>query len=140
MKRILLLILLLLAPVIARAEWVEILTEDSIREVSVYIDSSAIRRKGNVFNFWTLWDFTTAQTDLPGAPYRSAKSQQEIDCAARQSRVLTLAYHAEQMALGEVVFSYAFDGSSREFDRSWKPVAPNTFFSVIFKSLCEMEK
>jgi len=124
----------------AWAEWVEISTSDSIREVYVYIDSSAIRRKGDVFNFWTLWDFTTAQTDVPGAAYRSAKSQQEINCLAQQSRTLTLSYHAEQMALGEVVFTATFDGSAREFDRSWTPIAPNTFFSEIFKSICEMAK
>jgi hypothetical protein len=124
----------------AWAEWVEIGTSDSIREVYIYVDSSAIRRKGDVFNFWTLWDFTTAQTDVPGAAYRSAKSQQEINCATGQSRTLTLSYHAEQMALGEVVFTYSFDGSAKEFDRAWKPIAPNTFFSEIFKSICEIAK
>ncbi len=124
----------------AWAEWVEIDTGDSVREVYVYVDSSAIRRKGDVFNFWVLWDFTSAQTDLPGQTYRSAKSQQEINCAARQNRTLTLSYHAEQMALGDVVFTYTFDGSAREFDRSWKPIAANTFFSEIFKSICESVK
>jgi hypothetical protein len=124
----------------AWAEWIEIDTGDSIREVYVYVDSAAIRRKGDVFNFWTMWDFTAAQTDLPGAAYRSVKSQQEINCAAGQSRTLTLSYHAEQMALGDVVFTYTFDGSAKEFDRAWKPIAANTFFSEIFKSICRSAK
>ena len=124
----------------AWAEWIEIDTGDSIREVYVYVDSAAIRRNGEVFNFWTMWDFTSAQSDMPGAPYRSAKSQQEINCAARQSRTLTLSFHAEQMALGDVVFTYTFDGSAKEFDRAWKPIAPNTFFSEIFKAICASAK
>ncbi len=135
MKKFLLLALML-SPAFAHAEWIEIDTGDSIREVYVYVDSAAIRRKGDVFNFWTMWDFTSAQSDMPGAPYRSAKSQQEINCAAGQSRTLTLSFHAEQMALGDVVFTYAFDGTAREFDRAWKPIAPNTFFSEIFKAIC----
>jgi hypothetical protein len=139
MKKLLLLALLAL-PASAHAEWIEIDTGDSIREVYVYVDSAAIRRNGEVFNFWTMWDFTSAQSDMPGAPYRSAKSQQEINCAARQSRTLTLSFHSEQMALGDVVFTYTFDGSAKEFDRAWKPIAPNTFFSEIFKAICASAK
>lgn len=139
MKKLLFLALLI-SPALTRAEWIEIGTSDSIREVYVYVDSTAIRRKGDVFNFWTMWDFTSAQSDMPGAPYRSAKSQQEINCAAGQNRTLTLSFYAEQMALGDVVYTYAFDGSAREFDHAWKPIAPNTFFSEIFKVICEIAK
>ena len=140
MKKILLLTAMLLAPTFAQAEWIEISTGDSIGDVSVYIDSAEIRRNGNAFYFWTLWDFARIQADVPATPYRSAKSQQEINCATKQVRTLTLSYHSEQMALGQVVLSYSFDGSPKEFDRSWKPIAPNTFFSVIFESVCELAK
>ncbi|NJD34191.1 MAG: hypothetical protein FIA96_05040 [Betaproteobacteria bacterium] len=140
MKKTLLLIALLLVQTFARAEWIEISTGDSIGDVSVYIDSAAVRRDGNAFFFWTLWDFAHIQADVPGVPYRSAKSQQEINCATKQARTLTLSYHSEQMALGQVVLSYSFDGSAGEFDRSWKPIMPNTFFSVIFESVCELAK
>lgn len=132
------LFILIAAP--ARAEWVEISTRDSIREVYVYLDSATIRRAGDVFNLWILWDFTAPQSDVPGASYRSTKMQQEINCAAGKSRTLILAHHAEQMALGEVVFKYTIDPSAKEFDRSWQPIAPNTFFSEIFKSVCELAK
>lgn len=129
---------LVIAP--ARAEWIEISTNDSVREVYVYIDSATIRRAGDVFNFWVLWDFTAPQLDVPGQAYRSTKMQQEINCAAGQSRTLILAHHAEQMALGEVVFNYAVAPSARESNRSWQPIVPNTFFSEIAKSVCDLAK
>lgn len=124
----------------ARAEWIEITTRDSIREVYVYIDSATIHRTGDVFNLWILWDFTQAQADVPGATYRSTKMQQEINCLARQGRMLALYHHAEQMALGDVVFKFTLDRSAKEFDRSWKPIAPNTFLSEIFRSVCDLAK
>lgn len=43
MKKTLLPIALLLAPPLAQADWIEISTGDSIGDVSVYIDSAAIR-------------------------------------------------------------------------------------------------
>lgn len=132
--------LFLLIAVPARAEWIEISTSDSIREVYVYIDSATIRRTGAVFNFWILWDFAQTQADVPGATYRSTKMQQEINCTAGQSRMLALYHHAEQMALGDVVFKFTLDRSTKEFDRSWKPIAPNTFLSVISRSVCELAK
>jgi len=76
MKKILLLVILL-SPALAHAEWTWISTRSG-GEVTVYIDTATIKRNGNVVGFSTLLDYVTVRT-LSGAPFRSATMQDEID-------------------------------------------------------------
>lgn len=127
MKKILLL-LILLFPVLAHAEWTLIKTLGD-GEVKVYIDSATIKRNGNVVEFSTLFDYATVRT-LSGAPFRSATMQDEIDCAGKQSRTLAVISHSEAMAGGHVV-------STATGYASWTPIAPKTIPSATLKFVCK---
>lgn len=83
MKNFLLLIALL-APAIAQADWVKLVSAGE-GEVTVYVDPGSIKREGNVVEFSTLFDYATVR-NLSGAPFQSATMQDEIDCAGKRNR------------------------------------------------------
>jgi hypothetical protein len=126
MKKILLLIILL-SPALARAEWTWVSTRSG-GEVTIYVDSATIKRNGNVAEFSTLFDYATVRT-LSGAPFRSATMQDEIDCARKQSRTLAVSSHSEPMAGGHVV-------STATGYAPWISVAPRTIPAAILKFVC----
>lgn len=128
MKKILLLVTLL-APTIAQAEWVKV-TSASAGEVTVYVDSATIKRTGNVVEFSTLFDYATVRT-LSGAPFSSATMQDEIDCVGKLSRTLAVSSHSEPMAGGHVV------STSTGGHAPWTPIAPKTIVSATFKHVCK---
>ena len=128
MKKFLLLVTLL-APTTAQAEWVK-LTSASEGEVTVYVDPASIKREGNVVEFSTLFDYATVRT-LSDAPFSSATMQNEIDCAGKQSRTLVVSSHSEPMAGGHIV-SIATGGYV-----PWTPIAPQGIVSAIFKFVCK---
>ena len=51
-----LILITLLAPAIAQAEWVK-LASAGAGEVTVYVDPASIKREGNVVEFSTLFDY-----------------------------------------------------------------------------------
>jgi hypothetical protein len=124
-----LILVTLLAPAIAQAEWVRLVSVGE-GEVTVYVDPDSIKREGNVVEFVTLFDYATVRT-LSGAPFQSATMQDEIDCAAKQSRTLSVSSHSEPMAGGHVV-STATGGYV-----PWTPIDPQGIFSAIFKFVCK---
>jgi hypothetical protein len=124
-----LILITLLAPAIAQAEWVKLASVGE-GEVTVYVDPATIKREGNVVGFSALFDYATIRT-LSGAPFQSATMQEEIDCAGRQSRTLAVSSHSEPMAGGHIV-STATGG-----DVSWTPIAPQSIVSAIFKFVCK---
>lgn len=128
MKKTLLLVMLLF-PAFARAEWILIRTLGG-GEVKVYVDPATIKRNGNVVEFSTLFDYATVRT-LSGAPFRSATMQDEIDCAGKQSRTLAVTSHSETMGGGHVV------STSTGGDAPWIPIAPKTIPSATLKFVCK---
>jgi hypothetical protein len=100
MKNFLLLIALL-APAIAQADWVKLVSAGE-GEVIVYVDPGSIKREGNVVEFSTLFDYATVR-NLSGAPFQSATMQDEIDCAGKRNRTLAVTSHSEPMAGGHIV-------------------------------------
>ena len=127
MKKLLLLIILL-PPALAQAEWTWVSTLSG-GEVTVYVDSATIKRNGNVVEFSTLIDYATVRT-LSGAPFQSATMQDEIDCARKRSRTLAVSSHSEAMAGGHVV-------STSTGYAAWAPVAPKTVPAAILKFVCK---
>ena len=128
MKRCLFLVALL-APPIAQAEWVKLVSAGE-GEVTVYVDPASIKREGNVVEFSALFDYATVRT-LSGAPFQSATMQEEIDCAGRQSRTLAVSSHSEPMAGGHIV-STATGGYL-----PWTPIDPQGIVATIFKFVCK---
>ena len=127
--KVLLILITLLAPAIAQAEWVK-LASAGAGEVTVYVDPASIKREGNVVEFSTLFDYATVRT-LSGAPFQSATMQDEIDCVGKQTRTLAVSSHSEPMAGGHVV-STATGG-----DVTWTPILPQGIFAAIFKFVCK---
>lgn len=123
-----LILITLLAPAIAQAEWVK-LASVSEGEVTVYVDPASIKREGNVVEFSALFNYATVRT-LSGAPFQSATMQEEIDCAGKQSRTLAVSSHSEPMAGGHIV-STATGGHV-----PWTPIAPESIASAIVKFVC----
>ena len=128
MKRCLFLVALL-APTIAQADWVKLVSAGE-GEVTVYVDAASIKREGNVVEFSALFDYATVRT-LSGAPFQSATMQEEIDCAGRQSRTLAVSSHSEPMAGGHIV-STATGGYL-----PWTPIDPQGIVATIFKFVCK---
>ena len=125
----LLFLVALLAPPIAQAEWVKLVSAGE-GEVTVYVDPASIKREGNVVEFSALFDYATVRT-LSGAPFQSATMQEEIDCAGRQSRTLAVSSHSEPMAGGHIV-STATGGYL-----PWTPIDPQGIVATIFKFVCK---
>jgi hypothetical protein len=128
MKNFLLLIALL-APAIAQADWVKLVSAGE-GEVIVYVDPGSIKREGNVVEFSTLFDYATVR-NLSGAPFQSATMQDEIDCAGKRNRTLAVTSHSEPMAGGHIV-STATGGYV-----PWTPIDPKGIIAAIFKFVCK---
>ena len=124
-----LILITLLTPAIAQAEWVKLASVGE-GEVTVYVDPASIKREGNVVEFSTLFDYATVRT-LSGAPFQSATMQEEIDCAGKQSRTLAVSSHSEPMAGGHIV-STATGGHV-----PWTPIAPESIVSAVLKFVCK---
>lgn len=127
MNRMLVLIALL-APAIAHAEWVR-LTSASGGEVTVYVDPATIKRNGGVVEFAALYDYASVRT-LSGAPFQSATIRNEIDCKQKKSRTLDVSSHSEPMAGGHVV-------STSTGYEPWARIAPKTILSAAFDFVCK---
>lgn len=127
--KVLLILITLLTPAIARAEWVELVSAGE-GEVTVYVDAASIKRVDNVVEFSALFNYATVRT-LSGAPFQSATMQEEIDCAGKQSRTLAVSSHSEPMAGGHIV-STATGGYV-----PWTPIAPQSIVSAILKFVCK---
>ena len=125
----LLFLVALLAPPIAQAEWVKLVSAGE-GEVTVYVDPASIKREGNVVEFSALFDYATVRT-LSGAPFQSATMQEEIDCAGRQSRTLAVSSHSEPMAGGHIV-STATGGHA-----PWAPIVPRSIVAAISRFVCK---
>lgn len=124
-----LILITLLTPAIAQAEWVQLASVGE-GEVTVYVDPATIKREGNVVEFSALFNYATVRT-LSGAPFQSATTQEEIDCAGKQSRTLAVSSHSESMAGGHIV-STATGGYVL-----WTPIAPETIVSALLKFVCK---
>lgn len=121
----------LLTPAIAQAEWVK-LTSASAGEVTVYVDPATIKRDGNVVEFSTLVDYATVRT-LSGEPFQSATLQNEIDCAGRKNRTLSVSSHSKAMAGGHVV-------STSTGHALWIPIARKTIVATTFEFVCNKKR
>lgn len=110
MKKLLMGLLMLLAPGAANAAWTLAATSNSFGgETSLYFDRSTLQRSGNLRNsdgnlrkMWSLMDFKKAQVSR-GKSTLSERSQDEYDCSGQnRTRRLALYSYSGQMGSGEV--------------------------------------
>ena len=121
-----LIVLLALSSGPAYAEWVAIATIDN---ATIYIDTDAIRRKGNLVKLWYLLDFKTVQ-NVSGKSFLSSRTQEEYDCTEDRERILAMAMFSENMGSGNPVFHDSHEGE-------WTPVHPDSAGKVLWKLACK---
>lgn len=128
MRKVILMILLVVASGNAAAGWVKV-TGISDSGLTVYADPTTISKSGDTATMWSLYDFKAAQVEEGFEPYVSARFQVEYDCKEKQKRVIEFNNYSKRMGSGEVVFSY------NDTDK-WTPVEPESISEPLWKSAC----
>ena len=83
-----------------------------------YVDTTTIRKTGNMARMWDLMDFETAQkisNNGTNILFRSSKTQSEYDCKKKQQRQLYMSLYTENLGKGKVVLT---DNNPTKWERS----------------------
>ena len=120
--RVVFAMLLILAAIPARAEWVEIGESVSL---TLYMDPATLGKEGNHRKAWVLYDFRrrAASGEL------SARIFREFDCDRRRVRTLSVDYFPDSMAGGAVL-------SKSDTPDEWSDVAAKTVNSIELEYAC----
>ena len=109
------------------AEWV-LVSGDDTAGLAVYVDSSTVRRNGNLAKMWQLYDYKTVQT-VAGDSFLSIKRFNEYDCTEERTRMLGYTWFSGNMGNGNVVYS-----TTEQLP--WEPVVPRTINRSLWKVAC----
>lgn len=125
----------------AHAEW-KVLTVNFDKTVTIWVESSSIKRRDDYVFAWVIYDRDDAAED--GA--MSSKALNQYDCANRQARTWLQSVYTKSMAGGEPMTPRrkaqceATDSLEIRLDddcaQTWKPVVNRTTGSDILKELC----
>jgi hypothetical protein len=119
-------LLALIAPTAAHAEWQKVTTTDS---GIIYVDDGTIKRNGPIRSFWSLLDYRTPQKAQRGAYFVSTRTHMEMDCRKEMVHILQLSMHSGPMLTGEIV-------DSQGVMREWQTIPPDTPLVNLFKFVC----
>jgi len=119
-------LLVLVAPTIAHAEWQKVTTTDS---GIIYVDDGTIKRNGSIRSFWSLLDYRTPQKAQRGAFYVSTRTHMEMDCRKEMVHILQFSMHSGPMLTGEII-------DSQGVMREWQTIPPDTPLVTLFKFVC----
>jgi hypothetical protein len=119
-------LLALIAPMAAHAEWQKVTTTDS---GIIYIDDGTIKRTGPIRSFWSLLDYRTPQKAQRGAYFVSTRTHMEMDCRKEMVHILQFSMHSGPMLTGEIV-------DSQGVMREWQTIPPDTPLVNLFKFVC----
>jgi hypothetical protein len=97
-------------------------------ELTVYTDSSTIRRNGKMAKMWVLYDFDKPRV-LNGAGTLSRKTLGEYDCKSEQSRTLSDYWYEGQMGNGRLVISETKPGT-------FSAIIPDSVSEAMWKFAC----
>lgn len=122
--RLAILVAAILAPVVARAEWVKIVETDTADTV-VYIDSSSIKAKGTLKRFWDLQARKTPAADGE----RSRLWLREIDCQSERFRALAVISLSGEMGTGEILGRW-------DLEPKWEPIVAETIVAEQSRMIC----
>lgn len=111
----------------AAADWTRVGGDGRIHEG--YADRDGIRPKGANVTMPGLYDFTRADLNPEGLPYRSTVVLREYDCAGRRVRLLSYIDFAGRMGTGAVV-------SRVEREGRWEPVVEGALDEAFLKAAC----
>lgn len=118
-------LLLSLALLVTCPAWAEWVLVGGSKEAFAYIDSTTIRRDGNLRKVWVLFD--KKQRDAYGN--LSARMRNEYDCSQEKYRNLTFTAFFEPMGDGKIGYS---DSSISQ----WTDIAPGTIDNTILRFVC----
>jgi Surface-adhesin protein E len=134
MKTLLILIVLLMSSS-AKAGWINLgkgYNHDNT--FTNYVDTTTIRKTGNIARMWDLMDFeTTQKISNKGANilFRSSKTQSEYNCKKKQQRQLYMSLYTENLGKGEVVLT---DNNHTK----WEPIPTGSSAAeALWKLACE---
>jgi hypothetical protein len=116
----------LIAPMAAHAEWQKITTTDS---GIIYVDDGTIKRNGPIRSFWSLLDYRMPQKAQRGAYFVSTRTHMEMDCRKEMVHILQFSMHSGPMLTGEIV-------DSQGVMREWQTIPPDTPLVSLFKFVC----
>jgi len=122
MKRLLLALVSLSFSGPVAAAWVTFMKTDTS---VVYIDSTTVRKEGNLRKAAVLVDLIRKEAD----GFQSKRGQSEIDCLEDRMRIHDLSGFSGNMASGEAV--YSFKGASE-----WMPIPPKSALWNTIKLIC----
>ncbi len=113
-------------PVEAAPQWEAITLAD---QGTFYIDPSSILREGSIRKFHSALDHKTIQSTSDGKPFWSNETHVQIDCNARQARVVHLTLYSGKMLTGKPVLK---EGILRE----WQPITPTSAMEKLARRVC----
>ena len=129
--KLLIAVLLLVFSTGAMAEWTY-LSSPTDNTYDVYIDKTAIRKRGNVAKMWDLTDYKSPQKAAGGESYSSGKVLEEYDCVEIRRRLLARTNFSGNLGKGEIVYSYQYDDN-----KDWRDIAPDSVAMVQWKAACK---
>lgn len=126
---------------LAHAQW-SILTLNSDRSVTIWVESKSMQRRGDYLFAWVIYDREGPAED--GA--MSSKALNQYDCENRQARTWRQSLYTKSMAGGEklppknTAQCEAGDSLDIQLDdqcaQAWKPILTRTTGADILKALC----
>ena len=121
------------------AEWTKV-TGSADGDMTVYVDSDSIKKKGNKVTMLTLLDYKVVQVVYPNhnsyksaANYLSDVNHKEYDCENKKSRLLDLYRYSGNMREGEIV------NSQSNIKMKGTSVLPRSMEEDVFKIACGNE-
>ena len=128
MKKLILAVLLIVTSTSAMAEWKLINYSD---EISLYVDSTSIRKDGTKAKMWYLQDFKTPQKDM-GKPYLSKIIKSVNDCKNETDKTLAIVFYQGNMQQGKITLQLDYaDGESIE-----RAIVPGSIGEILWKIAC----
>ena len=121
MKRLVLLLLLIVS-INARAMWVTV-TRNEV--ATVYIDSMSIQKIGYNRRVWVVYDLSVP--DATGQ--QSVKSNIDYDCTEGKYKTLSASSHPNKMGNGPVI-------KSLPVPEDWRPISQDSMSRQLFAFAC----
>lgn len=128
MKKLLCGLLLAAVTHVAAAAWERVGAADD--GTVVYADPATLQKGGDAVKMTALLDYKTAEKDVSGKPYMSAKLVQEYDCSGGRGRTRYFSFHAGQMGTGKIVYS------EMRADAEWLPAKRAIIGETLWNYAC----
>jgi hypothetical protein len=130
MKRLTFIALMMFCSV-SWADW-EYAAKSSNSQITHYVDTSTIRKNGEVVRMWTMTDYGKTQDGIGKENYNSEGVMFAFDCKSETSAVVSRMLFSGAMGGGTVVFSH----TQRERLLNYDPIFPGSVAQVYWKLAC----